>query len=579
MPYVPSPHDRPDATDGAPAPGAGLTRRRVVHAGAAVGAAAVLGSAVPAAATASGRTGRLTVRRAALTPGSTTGPLRAPHRFDLLGAPVDVLHGAGLQIRARAARGRWSAWQSLSGHDGHAPDGRRSRMCDPLWFGDVDEVELRARRRPARDVRLDLVAVDPAAKRAAGRASSRAVARGGADLRPAATRAAGRASTTRAAPTIIPRTAWAAGLTPKGTPDFGQVQVAFVHHTVNGNTYSQEESAGIVRAIFDYHVRSNGWNDIGYNFLVDRFGQIFEGRAGGIDQAVIGAQAVGWNSVSTGIAIIGTFENTPAPEPALRAVASIIGWKLPLHGVPTAGTVSLVSSGGSGNRWKSGATVAMNRISGHQDGCSTDCPGASLYGQLPALRSRVGTVEPAPVATAGLQIEEPDFAVKYGETTTVTGRVEGATVAGVTVVLDKRSPTGKWVPLAQTTTDGSGAWSVGFPLRSATAVRARTEAVTSTAVTPALDPGLEVTPPTGRTRAGGTLLVRGRARGVREAKIVLRRKVRGRYVVVASKTVRVKNGRFSGRLPVRRAGMHNVSVQATSGGRNYRSASRFTRAR
>jgi hypothetical protein len=453
-------------------------------------------------------------------------------------------------------------------------------MCDPVWFGDVDEVELRARRRPAHDVRLDLVAVDPAAKRAAGRASSRAAAQGGADLRPATTRAAGRtAATTRAAPTIIPRTAWAAGLTPKGTPDFGQVQVAFVHHTVNGNTYSQEESAGIVRAIFDYHVRSNGWSDIGYNFLVDRFGQIFEGRAGGIDQPVIGAQAVGWNSVSTGIAIIGTFESTPAPEPALRAVASIIGWKLPLHGVPTAGTVSLVSSGGSGNRWKSGATVAMNRISGHQDGCSTDCPGATLYGQLPALRSRVGNVEPAPVVTESLTIEEPDFAVKYGETTTVTGRVEGAAVAGVTVVLDKRSPSGKWVPLAQTATNEAGAWSVGFPLRSATAVRARTAAVTSTAVTPALDPGLDVTPPTGRTRAGRTLLVRGKARGVKEVKIVLRRKVRGRYVVVASKTVRVTNGRFSGRLPVRRAGMHNVSVQATSGGRTYRSASRFTRAR
>jgi hypothetical protein len=221
----------------------------------------------------------------------------------------------------------------------------------------------------------------------------------------------------------------------------------------------------------------------------------------------------------------------------------------------------------------------MNRISGHQDGCSTDCPGATLYGQLPALRSRVGNVQPAPVTAAGLTIDEPDFAVKYGETTTVTGRVEGAVLAGVTVVLEKRSPSGKWVPLAQTTTDGSGAWSVGFPLRSATAVRARTEAATSAAVTPALDPGLEVTPPTGRTQVGRTLLVRGTARGVKEAKIVLRRKVRGRYVVVASKTVRVKNGRFSGRLPVRRAGMHNVSVQATSGARTYRSASRFTRAR
>jgi hypothetical protein len=578
MPYVPRPHDRPDATDGAAAPDAGLTRRRVVHAGAAVGAAAVLG-AVPAAAAASGRTGRLTVRRSALTPGRTTGPLRAPHRFDLLGAPVAALQGAGLEIRARTTRGRWSAWHALSAHDGHAPDGRRSVMSDPLWFGNADEVELRARRRPSRDVALELVTVAPVAKRDAGRAAARAVAQGGIPLRPARTRSAGRAAATRDAPTIIPRTAWASGLTPKGSPSFGQVQVAFVHHTVNGNTYSQDESAGIVRAIFEYHVRSNGWNDIGYNFLVDRFGQIFEGRAGGVDQPVVGAQAIGWNSVSTGIAIIGTFEDTPAPEPALRAVASIIGWKLPLHGAPTAGTVSLVSSGGSGNRWTAGATVALNRISGHQDGCSTDCPGTTLYGQLPALRSRVGNVQPSPGATAGLTIQAPDYAVRYGETTTVTGRLSGAVVAGVTVALDKRSPSGKWVPIAQTTTAADGAWSLGFPLRSATAVRARTDAATSPSVTPALDPGLDVSAPAKRPEAGHTTLVRGRARGVAEVKIVLRRKVGGRYVVVASKTVRVKNGRFSGRLPVRRAGMHNVSVQATSGGRTYRSASRFTRAR
>jgi hypothetical protein len=591
MVHVPSPHDPSDvASNGdaaTSATGGGLTRRTVVRASAALGAAALAGSAaLPAAAASRSAPGRLVVRRELLGPGTTTGPLRTPHRFDLVGAPVAALRGAGVEIRARGLGGSWSAWRPLADHDGHAPDGRRAAMSDPVWFGDAEEVELRARRRPERDVRLDLVAVNGATKRGAGRAAARAVADGGIPLRPASARAAGgsagaQATARVAAPTIIPRSAWAAGLTPKGTPDLGQVQVAFVHHTVNGNTYAQSESAGIVRAIFDYHVNSNGWNDIGYNFLVDRFGQIFEGRAGGVEQPVIGAQAIGWNSVSTGIAIIGTFEDTAAPDAALAAVASIIRWKLPLHGVPTAGTVSLVSSGGSGNRWNAGATVAMNRISGHQDGCSTDCPGTTLYGQLPALRSRVGNVEPAAAAASGLTIVVPKDPVEYGATLPLAGRMTlgDAPVMSAVVVVEKQSPSGRWVPVAQATTDPTGDWATSIVLRSATPVRARVAETTSAAVTPVLDPALELRQPDRHPDAGRTLLVRGTARGVDEVKIVLRRRIGGRYVPVTSKTVKLAKGAFSGRVPVRRSGLHQISVQAVSGGRTFRSANRYLRAR
>jgi hypothetical protein len=589
MVHAPSPHDPYDAAPGddvVPASTVGddgLTRRTVVRASAALGAVALAGgAALPAAASAAARPGRLVVARELLGPGRTTGPLRAPHRFDLLGAPVDTLRGAGVEVRARARGAAWSAWRPLADHDGHAPDGRRAAMSDPVWFGDADEVELRARRRPSRDLRLDLVAVSTGSKRRAGRATARAVADGGIPLRSASTRAAAgsQASARVAPPTIIPRSAWASGLTPKGTPSLGQVQVAFVHHTVNGNTYAQSESAGIVRAIFDYHVNSNGWNDIGYNFLVDRFGQIFEGRAGGVDQPIIGAQAIGWNSVSTGIAIIGTFEDTAAPDAALEAVASIIRWKLPLHGAPTAGAVSLVSSGGAGNRWKAGTTVAMNRVSGHQDGCSTDCPGTTLYGQLPALRARVGDVEPQ-TSTSGLTIVAPKDPVPYGGTVTLSGRMTlgAAPVMSAVVVVEKRSPSNKWVPVAQATTDPTGDWSTTIVLRSATPVRARVAETTSGAVTPVLDPALTLVQPDRHPDAGHTLLLRGTARGVDVVKIVLRRRIGGRYVPVASRTARVSKGAFSGRVPVRRAGLHQVSVQAVSGGRTFRSSNRYLRAR
>jgi hypothetical protein len=584
----PNPHRRPGAfppagdVDALPV----LTRRTVVRAGAALGAGVVLGGLGASSAAADARPARLVVPRSALGPGRTTGPLRAPARFDLLGAPVAAVAGAGMQIRARGRGGRWSGWRTLSDHDGHAPDGRRAAMTDPLWFGDVDEVELRARRRPDRDVRLDLVTVAPTVKRSAERASSRAVAAGGVlGAGPATTRAtggakAGTAATTRAAvPTIIPRSAWAAGLKPKGDPSMGSVQLAFVHHTVNGNTYAREESAGIVRAIFDYHVRSNGWNDIGYNFLVDRFGQIFEGRAGGVDQPVIGAQAIGWNSVSTGIAIIGTFEGTPAPAAALEAVASIIRWKLPLHGAPTAGTVALVSSGGSGNRYRSGTAVTLNRISGHQDGCSTDCPGTTLYGQLPALRSSVGSIGGAP--TPELTIAAPADAVHYGETATVAGRLStaGSGLAGVQVVVEKKGPSGAWVAMQQTTTDADGSWRAGVVVRKASPVRARANGVTSPSVTPALDPELTMRQPTKHPRTGRDLTVRGTARGVDEVSIVLRRKQDGRYITASRRTAKVKNGAFAGSVPVRRSALHSVYVEVRSGGRTFRSAPRGVRSR
>jgi hypothetical protein len=326
-------------------------------------------------------------------------------------------------------------------------------------------------------------------------------------------------------------------------------------------------------------VRSNGWNDIGYNFLVDRFGQIFEGRAGGVDQAVIGAQAIGWNSVSTGIAIIGTFEGVPAPPAALAAVASIIRWKLPLHGAPTAGTVALVSSGGSGNRYARGTAVRLNRIGGHRDGCSTDCPGTSLYGQLPGLRAAVGDV--APGAVAAVTINAPTEAVSYGETATMTGRLTngGVGVGGATVVVEKRSPRGAWVAMTQATTDGDGNWSAGIPLRAASPVRAKAGGATSSAVTPPLDPALTASQPTKYPRTGRDLTVRGTARGVTEVTIVLRRKQDGRYITAARRTAKVKNGRFVGRIPVRRSALHAVSIEAKVGGRTFRSATRGVRSK
>ena len=115
-------------------------------------------------------------------------------------------------------------------------------------------------------------------------------------------------------PPIIPRAQWAGTSARRaGRPHTATVQMAFVHHTDGANDYGPADSAAIVLAICRFHRNANGWNDIGYNFLVDKYGQIFEGRAGGIDQAVVGAQAQGYNGQSTGVVDLGTFSAAARP--------------------------------------------------------------------------------------------------------------------------------------------------------------------------------------------------------------------------------------------------------------------------
>ena len=134
------------------------------------------------------------------------------------------------------------------------------------------------------------------------------------------------------------------------------MQVAFVHHTVSANDYTAAEVPSIILSICRYHRNSNGWNDIGYNFLVDKFGTIWEGRAGGIDQAVVGAQAQGYNShIDRASPTSARTQDVPADRrPRSTRSRALIRWKLPLHGAPTQGTVTLTSGGGSLNRYKAG---------------------------------------------------------------------------------------------------------------------------------------------------------------------------------------------------------------------------------
>jgi uncharacterized protein with LGFP repeats len=196
-----------------------------------------------------------------------------------------------------------------------------------------------------------------------------------------------------ARPRIITRAGWGADEhLRKGRRLYTRsVKAAFVHHSATGNNYSCAQAPSVVRSIYRYHVKSSGWRDIGYNFLVDKCGAVYEGRAGGVTKAVYGAHTLGFNSNSMGIAVLGTYENTSPSAAALNAVARLTAWKLGLYGADPAGATYL-TSGGS-NKFRKGTRVRLHVISGHRDGFATECPGSRLYDRLGTVRN----------AAAGLQ--------------------------------------------------------------------------------------------------------------------------------------------------------------------------------
>jgi len=291
-----------------------------------------------------------------------------------------------LQVRT-TTDGEWSAWTDLEYHDEHAPDpgtdeGRDTRPgTDPLFVGEVDRVQLRAVAASGLPDDMSLAVVAPgraatvaeqapelAPEQRTGPATGSATAPDALELQSAS------ASAPR--PKIYSREQWGADERLRdGQPSYGTVSAGFVHHTVNANAYSRDQVPGIVRSIYAYHTQSRGWSDVGYNFLVDKFGRIWEGRYGGVARAVVGAHTLGYNEDSFAMSAIGNFDTVRPPDAMLRAYGSLFAWKLGLAGVDPRDRSQNVN----------GTTFAA--INGHRDAGSTACPGRYLYEKLPAIRS------------------------------------------------------------------------------------------------------------------------------------------------------------------------------------------------
>jgi hypothetical protein len=194
-------------------------------------------------------------------------------------------------------------------------------------------------------------------------------------------------------PRIVTRRGWGAdeNLRERGFVYTKKVKAAFVHHTASGNGYRCTQAPSLIRGIYRYHVKSMGWRDIGYNFLVDKCGNIYEGRAGGVAKPVLGAHTLGFNSKSMGIAVLGSYGSKKPPAAVTKAVARLAAWKLGLHGANPKGKTYLKSGGG--NLYPKGRKVRLNVISGHRDGFATECPGRQLYRKLASTRTTAARLQ------------------------------------------------------------------------------------------------------------------------------------------------------------------------------------------
>jgi hypothetical protein len=335
----------------------------------------------------------------------------------------DDLKPSQLRVQVRTEKsGVWGAWQRMDydvdGPDANSADGKASRPGTmEALVGHVDRVQVRMTITGASvPPDMKLAVIDP------GTAASSATERPALDtsrldsdpasapdtLAGAPATYAARATAPTTTPTTTAPTAdgadqavlAAAAYTPKPQiysraqwgadervreqtpPSYAEVHGGFVHHTVNANDYSAADVPGIIRSIYAYHVKSRGWRDIGYNFLIDRFGRIWEGRYGGVDRAVVGAHTENYNDYGFGVSAIGNFEIAKPGSAIVQAEGALFAWKLSLYGVSAAATNVTI-----------GPRTFASSIMGHRDTKSTACPGRYLYQKIPKIRALAASLQ------------------------------------------------------------------------------------------------------------------------------------------------------------------------------------------
>ena len=301
-----------------------------------------------------------------------------------------------VRVRSRID-GVWTGWQRVSLlHD--VPEDTTRLGTDLVWIGRATGVQVRVDGHRPDD--LTLVLLHPARRAADGLLDQQVAAR-------STTPDAEDTTTARVKrPDLIGRSDWGANERLRdGRPSYiDTLKQVHVHHTVNANDYARGDVPALIRGMYAYHTQSLGWSDIGYNFLVDRFGRTYVGRAGGAGKLVRGAHTLGFNHNSTGISCIGNFEAGSPSNAMLNGVAAIAAWKLSIYGGKPREKVTVRSEGS--DKYAAGRSVRLPVIDGHRDTNDTACPGSNLYARLPAIRKRANRLIRAANRT-GIEVDRP----------------------------------------------------------------------------------------------------------------------------------------------------------------------------
>lgn len=294
--------------------------------------------------------------------------------------------GAAFELRSFGPEG-WSDWVHLHHDVNEAPDdtpAEAPQVVGPVWVGDgTTKVQLRVESGTPVDLAVTALDVEWPEDGVFGRS------------------VAGAAPST---PGFISRAVWGAGTARwvgenpgcENGPQYAPgLRRAVVHHTVNTNNYSEAQAPALVLGIWRTHTGTNGWCDIGYNFLIDRFGRVYEGRTDSIERLTIGGHAAGWNTNSTGIALLGQHQpghsfGAVSPSPAAwSALTHLIVWKFQRHGTDAGQHITEPAPDVANGRWPTGTPVTLPAVIGHRDVNQTSCPGELTYRQLDQLRFAV----------------------------------------------------------------------------------------------------------------------------------------------------------------------------------------------
>ncbi|HEY5859125.1 MAG TPA: N-acetylmuramoyl-L-alanine amidase, partial [Actinomycetota bacterium] len=340
------------------------------------------------------------------------------------------LTGASARVRRGGA---WSEWFALDCDPSEGPDPEEAprserRTSRPMWIDRADAVEVVV---PDGAMDVDLVRVRETTRTALSITESSA----------------------EAVPGILPRSAWNARSyvgTPSVTTD---VRLAVIHHSVNTNGYASADVPSMIRGIQNYHIDGNGWNDIAYNFVVDRFGRLWEGRAGGVDQGVIGGHTYGCNTGTIGVCYLGDLRGVAMPPAAVQAITGLLSWKFnQVHAISPGGQNYFAPvTANSTSKWEAGVVDLHPTVVGHEHFSFTECPGAHsvpgvVHGTLTAFGDVRGISTAAGGAWNGMWLVNGSGQARPHAWTPFYGSMAGAALAASMVSLTPtKSGNGYWM--------------------------------------------------------------------------------------------------------------------------------------